>query len=59
MSDISKCAFKECPLAKECYRMTAPVDPEYQTFVDFEIYYIPKANTCKMQISVRNNANEK
>lgn len=35
MSDITKCANKNCKIKKSCYRFTAQSDPLYQSFADF------------------------
>jgi len=36
MADISMCSNKQCPLKLKCYRFTAPANPHWQTYADFE-----------------------
>ena len=36
MSNITKCANTECPLAERCYRRTAIPHPHYQSWAEFK-----------------------
>lgn len=35
MTDITKCANKNCLVKHQCYRFTAPSDSHWQSFADF------------------------
>jgi len=35
MADISMCQHKDCPKAKECYRLNAKAS-QYQSYMDFK-----------------------
>lgn len=35
MSDITMCSGLHCPIRKECYRYTAPINNLYQSYAGF------------------------
>lgn len=43
MADITMCTNTDCPLAPNCYRVQAPVNPYRQTVSEFP--YITDANS--------------
>ena len=38
MADIAMCFSETCPVRDTCYRHTAPRNPDWQDFADFDSY---------------------
>lgn len=47
MADISMCDGNECPQKQECYRYTAPQNPQGQAYFTF-VPYDKDAKQCTM-----------
>ena len=57
MADISKCPGKsECPLCRDCYRRTAPITPEWQSWIAPPAKYVGTHWHCEMHWPTREKA---
>lgn len=58
MADICMCRGIECPTKNSCYRHTAPVNPEWQSYFTEEPYDKEKQE-CEYYWDNKNRQNEK
>jgi hypothetical protein len=47
MADISMCYGQDCPISKECYRHTAPINQQWQAFF-VHVPYDHATKECEM-----------
>ena len=50
MSDITMCTNEDCPLKESCYRKTAPINTEWQSYQLFEPNKIDTNTFCDFYI---------